>query len=136
MQIQEMRDMDLRCGCCGGEISWAALEVLRSAPKEEVIIFTCLDCKCGYDTSANRTHWCDNFSNQNIRFQTRQSGNSIENEGKLAYKQVRKMRESNRPMKRPSVINQSTKPEDRFKFARETEGRSLSNLFFEFLFGR
>ena len=47
-----------------------------------------------------------------------------------------KMRESNKPVKRPSLINQSTKPEDRFKFARETEGRSFCNLFFEFLFGR
>ncbi|MDG6998573.1 MAG: hypothetical protein JRN15_05600 [Nitrososphaerota archaeon] len=127
---------DLRCACCGGEISWAALDVLQSAPKEQVIIFTCLDCKCGYDTSASRTHWCDNFNRRDFRFQARQSGNSIENEGKLAYKQVRKVRESNRPMKRPSLINQPTKPEDRFKFARETEGRSLCNLFFEFLFGR
>ena len=128
--------MDLRCGCCGGEISWAAPDVLRSAPKEEVIIFTCLDCKCGYDTSATRTYWCDSFSKRNFRFQARQSGNSIENEGKLAYKQVGKMKESNRPVKIPHLINQTTKPEDRFKFSRETEGRSLSNLFFEFLFGR
>ena len=127
---------DLKCGCCGGEISWAALDVLRSAPKEQVIIFTCLDCKCGYDTSASRTHWCDNFNRRNIRFQARQSGNSIENEGKLAYKQAGKMRESTRPMKRPSLINQSMKPEYRLEFARETEGRSLCNIFFEFLFGR
>ena len=127
---------DLRCGCCGGEISWAAPDVLRSAPKEEVIIFTCLDCKCGYDTSATRTYWCDSFSKRNFRFQARQSGNSIENKGKPVYKQVKKMRESNRPMKRPSLINQLTKPEDRFKFPRETDDRSLSNLFFEFLFGR
>ncbi len=128
--------MDLRCGCCGGEISWAALDVLRGAPKEEVIIFTCLECKCGYDTSASRTHWCDNSSNHNFRFQAGQSGNSIENEGKLAYKQVGKMREPNRPVKRPRLINQPTKPEDRFKFARETQGQGLRNLFFEFLFGR
>ena len=127
---------DLRCGCCGGEISWAALEVLRGAPKEEVIIFTCLDCKCGYDTSASRTHRCDDFNKRNFVFQTRQHSILIENEDKMAYKQAGKINESNRRVDRSHPISQSTRPEKRFVNARETEGRNLGNLLFEFLFGR
>ena len=127
---------DLRCGCCGGEISWAALDVLRSAPKEEVIIFTCLDCKCGYDTSASRTHRCGDFNKGNFVFQTRQHSILIENEDKMAYKQARKIDESNRRVDRLHLISQSTRQEKRFISAKETEGRNLGNLLFEFLFGR
>ena len=127
---------DLRCGCCGGEISWASLEVLRGAPKEEVIIFTCLDCKCGYDTSASRTHRCGDFNERNFVFQTRQHGILIGNEDKMAYKQARKVNESNRRVDRSHLIIQSTRPEKRSVNAKETEGRNLGNLLFEFLFGR
>ena len=128
--------LDLKCGCCGGEIGWAALEVLRSAPKEEVIIFTCLDCKCGYDTSASRTHRCGDFNERNFVFQTGQRGIPIENEGKMAYKRARKVNESNRRADRLHQISQPTRPEERSVNAKETEGRNLGNLLFEFLFGR
>ena len=110
--------------------------MLRSAPKEEVIIFTCLDCKCGYDTSASRTHLCDDFNKRNFVFQTRQHGIPIENEDKMAYKQARKIDESNRRVDRLHLISQSTRQEKRFISAKETEGRNLGNLLFEFLFGR
>ena len=51
--------MDLRCGHCNGELSWADPKILEKAPKIEVIIFTCMQCGCGYDTSTNRTHKCN-----------------------------------------------------------------------------
>ena len=128
--------MDLRCGCCGGEISWASPEVLENAPKEEVIIFTCLDCKCGYDTSASRTHRCGDFNKRDFGFQTRQHGIPIENEDKMAYKQAIRINESNRRAGRLHLISQSTRPEKRFVNAKQTEGRNIGNLLFEFLFGR
>jgi hypothetical protein len=60
--------MDLKCGCCGGELSWAEWNVLENAPKNEVIIFTCNNCKCGYDTSASRTHTCEERGRNIFKF--------------------------------------------------------------------
>ena len=100
------------------------------------MIFTCLDCKCGYDTSASRTHRCDDFNKRNFIFQTRRHGILIENEDKMAYKQARKTNESNRRVDRLHLISQYVGPEKRFVNAKETEGRNLGNLLFEFLFGR
>ena len=66
--------MDLKCGCCGGELSWAEWDVLQKAPKNEVIIFTCVQCKCGYDTSASRTHVCDALGKNVFKFTATPSG--------------------------------------------------------------
>ena len=128
--------MDLRCGCCGGEISWAAPDVLRSAPKEEVIIFTCLDCKCGYNTSASRTHWCDKYSRRNFVYQTKLNSSATENEGKPAYKQVRIIRQSDRLTNTSLITNRLKKHENRSRALREIEGRIFGNILFELLFGR
>ena len=131
---------DLRCGCCGGEISWASPEVLDNAPKEEVIIFTCEDCKCGYDTSAQRTHWCDKYGSRNFVFQSKLNSRADENKGELAYKQIRIVRKPDRLMNSHLVtsqfkkyINKSRAPS---RAPRETEGRSFGNILFELLFGR
>ena len=53
--------MDLRCGCCGGELKRAAHKVPAIAPKNVKIIFTCVVCRSGYDTSASRTFSCEDF---------------------------------------------------------------------------
>ena len=128
--------MDLKCGCCGGEISWAAPDVLRSAPKEEVIIFTCLDCKCGYNTSARRTHWCDEYSRRSFVFQTKLNSSTIENKGALAYKQIRITKKSDRMTNSHCIMNKLKKHTKLSRATRETEGRSFGNILFELLFGR
>ncbi|MBX8632772.1 MAG: hypothetical protein J9259_09725 [Thermoplasmata archaeon YP2-bin.285] len=127
--------MDLRCGCCGGEISWAAPDVLRSAPKEEVIIFTCLNCKCGYNTSACRTHWCDRYIRRNFVFQTKLNSSTTENKGKPAYKQIRVIRKSDRLTNPSPITNGLKKHENASGALKETEGRSFVNILFELLFG-
>ena len=127
---------DLRCGCCGGEISWAAPDVLRSAPKEEVIIFTCLDCKCGYNTSARRTHWCDNYNSRDPAFQTKRNSSAMENKRELAYKQIRMIRKSDRLTNPSPITNGLKKHENASGALKETEGRSFGNILFELLFGR
>ncbi|MBX8632840.1 MAG: hypothetical protein J9259_10080 [Thermoplasmata archaeon YP2-bin.285] len=127
--------MDLRCGCCGGEISWAAPDVLRSAPKEEVIIFTCEDCKCGYDTSAQRTHWCDKYGRRDFVFQSKLNSRAMENKREPAYKQIRMIRKSDR-LTNPSPITKGLKKLENASGAlKETEGRSFVNILFELLFG-
>jgi len=136
VQIPKLRNMDLRCGCCGGEISWASPEVLENAPKEEVIIFTCEDCKCGYDTSAQRTHWCDKYGRRDFVFQSKLNSKAIENKGKPTYKQVRIIRQSDRPTNTSLITNRLKKHENASGAARENEGRSFCNILFELLFGR
>ena len=128
--------MDLKCGCCGGEISWASPDVLRSAPKEEVIIFTCLDCKCGYNTSARRTHWCDKYSRRGFVFQTKLNSRTIENKGALAYKQIRIIKKSDRMANSHRIMNKLRKHAKLSRALTETEGRSFGNILFELLFGR
>ena len=128
--------MDLRCGCCGGEISWATPDVLRSAPKEEVIIFTCLDCKCGYNTSARRTHWCDNYNSRDPAFQTKRNSSAMENEGKPAYKQIRIIRKPDGPTNTPRKTSQLKKLKNTSRTLKEKEGRNFGNILFELLFGR
>ena len=128
--------MDLRCGCCGGEISWAAPDVLRSAPKEEVIIFTCEDCKCGYDTSAQRTHWCDKYGRRDFVFQSKLNSSAMENKRELAYKQIRMIRKSDRLTNPSPITNGLKKHENASGALKETEGRSFGNILFELLFGR
>ena len=128
--------MDLRCGCCGGEISWASPEVLENAPKEEVIIFTCDDGKCGYDTSAQRTHWCDKYGRRDFVFQSKLNSRVVENEREPAYKQIRMIRKSDR-LTNPSPITKGLKKLENASGAlKETEGRSFGNILFELLFGR
>ena len=128
--------MDLKCGCCGGEISWASPDVLRSAPKEEVIIFTCEDCKCGYDTSAQRTHWCDKYGRRNFVFQSKPNSRAIENKGEPTYKRVRIIRQSDKPTNTSSTMNQFRKHANASKAMKVNEGRSFGNILFELLFGR
>ena len=57
----EVCQMDLRCGCCGGELKRASHKVPAIAPKNVKIIFTCVVCRSGYDTSASRTFSCEDF---------------------------------------------------------------------------
>ena len=128
--------MDLKCGCCGGEISWAAPDVLRSAPKEEVIIFTCEDCKCGYNTSARRTHWCDKYNRRNFVFQTKLNSSTTENKGELAYKQIRIIRKSDGLTNTPRKTSQLKKLKNTSRALKEKEGRNFGNILFELLFGR
>ena len=128
--------MDLRCGCCGGEISWASPEVLENAPKEEVIIFTCDDCKCGYDTSAQRTHWCDKYGRRDFVFQSKLNGRAMKNKGVPTYKQVRIIRKSDKLTNPPPITNSLKKHENASGALKETEVRSFGNILFELLFGR
>ena len=127
---------DLRCGCCGGEISWASPDVLENAPKEEVIIFTCEDCKCGYNTSACRTHWCDKYRMRGFVFQTKLNSSIIENEDALAYKQIRIIKKKDRIAKSHRIMNKLKKHAKVSRVLNETEGRSFGNILFELLFGR
>ena len=126
----------MRCGCCGGEISWASPDVLESAPKEEVIIFTCLDCKCGYNTSACRTHWCDKYRMRGSVFQTKLNSSTIENKSGPAYKQIRIIRKSDRVTDSPGIMSQLKEHAKLSRALKETEGRSFGNILFELLFGR
>ena len=128
--------MDLKCGCCGGEISWAAPDVLQSAPKEEVIIFTCEDCKCGYNTSARRTHWCDKCNRRNFVFQTKLNSSTTENKSEPAYKQVRIIRKSDGLTNTLRKTSQLKKLKNTSRALKEKEGRNFGNILFELLFGR
>ena len=136
MQIPKLRNMDLRCGCCGGEISWASPEVLENAPKEEVIIFTCEDCKCGYDTSAQRTHRCDKYGRRNFVSQSKLNSSAMENKREPTYKEVRIIRKPDRLTTPSPITNRLKKHENASGALKETEGRSFGNILFEFLFGR
>jgi hypothetical protein len=55
--------VDLKCGCYGGEISWAKRSVLKVAPKNVPIIFTYASCHCGYNTYAEKIFNCVDFRN-------------------------------------------------------------------------
>ena len=127
--------MDLRCGCCGGEISWASPEVLENAPKEEVIIFTCDDCKCGYDTSASRTHWCDKYGRRNFAFQSKLNSRAMENKCEPTYKQIRIISKPDRLTDIPLITKQPKRHTNVSKARNEIGGRSFSNILFELFFG-
>jgi hypothetical protein len=120
-----MKDMDLRCGCCGGEIGWADWRVLENAPKSEVIIFTCDECKCGYDTSANRTHVCEELGKNIFKF----TPPSIDR--KAGENRIRK---SHRMELRPEF--KPTKAPVRFERTENAGKHSIGNMLFELLFGK
>ena len=116
--------MDLRCGCCGGKLRWADPNVLESAPKSEIIIFTCMQCKCGYDTSANRTHVCEKLGKNIFKF----TPPSIDK--KAGENRIRK---SHRMELRP--VFKQPKAQERFAGRENASKHSFSNMLFELLFG-
>ena len=121
--------MDLRCGCCGGKLRWADPDVLESAPKSEIIIFTCVQCKCGYDTSANRTHVCEELGKNIFKF----TAPSIDKKsiGKKAGEN--RIRKSHRMELRP--VFKPTRTQERFAAREKDSKHSFSNMLFELLFG-
>ena len=116
--------MDLRCGCCGGKLRWADPDVLESAPKSEIIIFTCMQCKCGYDTSANRTHVCEKLGKNIFKF----TPPSIDK--KAGENRIRK---SHRMELRP--VFKQPKAQERFAGRENASKHSIDNMLFELLFG-
>ena len=121
--------MDLRCGCCGGEISWADVDVLKSAPKSEIIIFTCVQCKCGYDTSATRTHVCEELGKNIFKF----TAPPIDNKSIVKKAGENRIRKSYRTEQRP--VFKPTKAQERFAGREKASKYSFSNMLFELLFG-
>ena len=120
----EVCQMDLRCGCCGGEISWADVDVLESAPKSEVIIFTCMQCKCGYDTSASRTHVCEELGKNIFKFTApSREKNAGENRIRKSY------RMEQRPVFKPM------RTQERFAGREKDSKHSFGSILFELLFG-
>ena len=121
--------MDLRCGCCGGKLRWADPDVLESAPKSEIIIFTCMQCKCGYDTSANRTHVCEELGKNVFKF----TAPSIDNKfiGKKAGEN--RIRKNHRKELRP--VFKPPKAQERFARTKKDSKHSIGNMLFELLFG-
>ena len=116
--------MDLRCGCCGGEISWADVDVLESVPKSEVIIFTCVQCKCGYDTEASRTHVCEELGENIFKFTAPSPDrNAGENRIRKSY------RTEQLPVFKP------TRTQGRFTHRENASKHSIDNMLFELLFG-
>ena len=116
--------MDLRCGCCGGKLRWADPDVLESAPKSEIIIFTCMQCKCGYDTSANRTHVCEELGKNIFKF----TPPSIDK--KAGENRIRK---SHRMELRP--VFKPMKAQERLAAREKDSKHSIGNMLFELLFG-
>ena len=116
--------MYLRCGCCGGEISWADPDVLESAPKSEIIIFTCVQCKCGYDTSANRTHVCEELGKNIFKFTPPPIAK------KAGENRIRKgHRMELLPVFKPA------RTQERFTVREKDSKHSFGNMLFELLFG-
>ena len=116
--------MDLRCGCCGGKLRWADPDVLESAPKSEIIIFTCMQCKCGYDTSANRTHVCEELGKNIFKF-TAPSIDKKAGENRI----TKSHRMELRPVFKPP------KAQERFAGREKDSKHSIGNMLFELLFG-
>ena len=116
--------MDLRCGCCGGKLRWADPDVLESAPKSEIIIFTCVQCKCGYDTSANRTHVCEEPGKNVFKF----IPPSIDK--KAGENRIRK---SHRMELSP--VFKPMRTQERFPGREKDSKHSFSSILFELLFG-
>ncbi len=121
--------MDLRCGCCGGKLRWADPEVLESAPKSEIIIFTCMQCKCGYDTSANRTHVCEELGKNIFKF----AAPSIDKKSIDKKASENRIRESHRVEQRP--VFRLMKTQERFAGREKDSKHSFGNMLFELLFG-
>ena len=121
--------MDLRCGCCGGKLRWADPEVLESAPKSEIIIFTCMQCKCGYDTSANRTHVCEELGKNIFKF----TPPSIDKKSIDKKASENRIRKSHRMEQRP--VFQPMKAQERFARTKNASKHSIGNMLFELLFG-
>ena len=121
--------MDLRCGCCGGKLRWADPDVLENAPKSEIIIFTCMQCKCGYDTSANRTHVCEELGKKVFKF-TPSSIDRKSIDKKVGENRIRKSyRKEQRPVFKPM------KTQERFAGREKDSKHSIGNMLFELLFG-
>ena len=121
--------MDLRCGCCGGKLRWADPDVLESAPKSEIIIFTCMQCKCGYDTSATRTHVCEELGKNIFKF-TPPSIDRKSIDKKAGENRIRKSHKMEiRPIFKP------TKVSERFARTENASKHSIGNMLFELLFG-
>ena len=116
--------MDLKCGCCGGELSWAEWDVLEKAQENEVIIFTCVQCKCGYDTSASRTHMCEEPGKNIFKFTAptlhKEAGES-------------RIRKGDRNGKH--LVLKPTRPHERFVGTEKASRHSIGNILFDFLFG-
>ena len=121
--------MDLRCGCCGGKLRWADPDVLESAPKSEIIIFTCMQCKCGYDTSANRTHVCVELGKNIFKFTPPSIGKKVLDK-KAGENSIRKSyRKEQLPVFKPM------RTQERFTGREKDSKHSFSNMLFELLFG-
>ena len=107
----------------------AEWNVLQKAPKNEVIIFTCVQCKCGYDTSANRTHVCEELGKNIFKF----TAPSIDKKsiGKKAGEN--RIRKSHRMEQRP--LFKPTKAQERFAAREKDSKHSFGNMLFELLFG-
>ena len=116
--------MDLRCGCCGGKLRWADPDVLESAPKSEIIIFTCVQCKCGYDTSANRTHVCEELGKKFFKF-TPPSIDKKAGKNRIKKSHKKEQRHIFKPMK----------AQGRFAGREKDSKHSIGNMLFELLFG-
>ena len=120
---------DLRCGCCGGELSWAEWDVLQKAPKNEVIIFTCMQCKCGYDTSATRTHVCDALGENVFKFTATPSG-----KGSNGSRSKSSIRDSDGS--RQHLILKPARAHERSGGIENASKYNIGNILFDFLFGR
>ena len=120
--------MDLKCGCCGGELSWAEWDVLEKAQENEVIIFTCVQCKCGYDTSASRTHMCDALGKNVFKFTATHSG-----KGANGSRSKSSIRVNDR--NRQQLILKPARVHERFAVTEKTSKQSISSILFDFLFG-
>ena len=121
--------MDLRCGCCGGKLRWADPDVLESAPKSEIIIFTCMQCKCGYDTSANRTHVCEELGKNVFKF----TAPSIDNKSIDKKAGKNRIRKSPRMELRP--VFKPMRTQERFTGRDKDSKHGIGNMLFELLFG-
>ena len=124
--------MDLRCGCCGGELGYAEWNLLQEAPKDEVIIFSCRQCRCGYDTSAARTHMCERFGIN--RFVFKSGKESIQSSSKDTGSASKRRGGWLKPT--GHFILQPPKQAERYGRERKADGMSIGNLLFDFLFGR
>ena len=117
--------MDLRCGCCGGKLRWADPDVLESAPKSEIIIFTCMQCKCGYDTSANRTHVCEELGKNIFKFTV-----------PSLHKETGQSRTIKSDRNGQHLVFKPTWTHERFARTERAGKHSIGNILFDFLFGR
>ena len=95
------------------------------APKSEIIIFTCVQCKCGYDTSANRTHVCEELGKNIFKFTVPSLEKKKAGENRIG---------KNYRMEQRPVFKLAKAPE-RFARTENASKHSIGNMLFEFLFG-